>query len=554
MSGIVEKGFSISHEFDGAKLKQTIKETVIKEWVGETSSNVSFSSRGDDSWGNVSVAGESYSNAKISNVDYSFEGSQSFETTTIQEKIDGSSDCDVFCGLNATQVSSHSDSISTTKGKDSISLTRKMSVQIAADDSMASSPSSPSGSAVLDLAVSCLKSSMQDSSGFSSTDPDIQSMIDDSTGTCGNSKIKSSISEVIDKAACSASMTKTVTKDLTGCEEDCSSSKSTSVAYSENGLVSISVNGSFKGEKEDYTCGPNGEKTGISKSKYQYAQGCYAGLDKDSEVLALYQAHQQESCEDDVCLALRVQSEQETHCEKEGTISWSISASEEEVSHGDAGGKNKTKDKTNKNGCIHTITRTFEIVNPVKDDSSTPQNPKYLRGDCSQFLGGGGGSSQSQAVNKSLAQLGGVDLDPPADFFGPLSFNASINPSQGSITGSVSFSNDPEYDTEDNGLIKKQTTTTTVCPQDVQENKKMIPCGAPMTIKSTGSPGSTKICKDFEFYACAEVGDVMQAIDLTAPGGSVVVEDTFSVSVSEGAKTGSACIKYHTPDDLKGQC
>ena len=46
----------------------------------------------------------------------------------------------------------------------------------------------------------------------------------------------------------------------------------------------------------------------------------------------------------------------------------------------------------------------------------------------------------------------------------------------------------------------------------------------------------------------------MQAIDLTAPGGSVVVEDTFSVSVSEGAKTGSACIKYHTPDDLKGQC
>lgn len=394
---------------------------------------------------------------------------------------------------------------------------------------------------------------MKDTSGFSSEDSDIQEMISASADTCGDSKISSSTSETIDKAACSASMSRTVTKDLTGCEDECSTDKSTSVNYSENGLVSISVSGSFKGEKEDYLCNSDGEKIGIKKTKYQYAQECYDGLDKDAEVLALYTAHQQEACEDDVCLALRVQSEQETHCEKEGTISWSINASEEEVNDED-GGKSKVKDKTNKNGCISSITRTFEFSSPVKDGNVPPQDPRYLRGDCAEYLAGAGGDPK-QALDAVLDKLGNLDTAPPAGFFGPLSFSANINPSQASITGSLSFSNDPEYDVEDpNGLIKKQTTTTTVCPQEVEKNKRSIPCGNPLTINIAGAPGSTKVCKDVELFPCAKPEDVQAAINLSAPGGAVITENTLSISVSDGAKTGSACIKYHTEADLKGQC
>ena len=552
MSGIVEKGFSISHEFDGNRLKSTIKKIVIKEWVGDVSSNINFVAAGDGSWGSVSVGGESYSNARIADIESAYEGTQAFKTTTVEQKIDASG-CDVFCGLTSSEVESFSDSISTTKGKDSISLTRKMSVQIADDETLRSSPSSPSGSALLDLAISCLKSELSSTGAFSSNDPDIQQMINDSADTCGDSKIKSSISETIDRGACSASISRTTTKDLTGCEEDCSSSESVSVNYSEDGLVSISVNGTFKGDKEDFNCDSNGAKLSIKKSKYAYAQDCYDGLDKDSKLLELYEAHQQEACETDVCLALRVQSESETHCEKEGTISWSISASEEEVS-ADDGVKRKIKEKTTKNGCISTITKTFEFVNPVKDGSVPPQDPRYLRGNCSAYLPGSIGQDPASALGAVLNAFGGLDTAAPGGFFGPISFSATVNPSQASINGSMTFTDDPEYEDDPQGLIKKSTTTETICPQEINEEKRNIPCGNAMNITTTGAPGSTKICKDFEFFPCADIGDVEAAIAQTAPGGAVVLENTFSVSVTEGAKTGSSCLKYHSAEDLKGQC
>lgn len=531
MSGIVEKGFSISHEFEGAVVKFSIITTTIKEWVGDTGSNYSFSSA-DEGYGSVSVGSESFSNARVISKEYSYEGSQTFLTTVVEQKVPPNQDCAAFCGLKASQLQSFSDVTSTTEAKDKKVTSRKMSAQIVDDETLRSLPQSTTGTALLDKVISCMQKKLKDSNAA----------CDGVTTT--------SRSENIDRTACSVSMEQTTTQDLSGCEEDCETTESTSVSYSDTGLVSISVSGDFRGVKEDYNCDADGNPTSIKKSKYQYAKSCYSNLNKDSKITALYTAHQKEACESDVCLALRVQSESESHCEQDGTISWSISASEEEVSD-PQDNQLKEKDNSQKQGCITNTTRTFSLSLPVKDESVVPQQPKYLRGDCAHLLDGGGLDAQTVEAKISAA-LGGLNTAPPGGSFGPLSLSVNINLSQGSLTGSMNFSDDPAYDTKNNGMIKKKIETETICPQTVNENKRQIPCGQAMNLLSYGQPGSTKKCLDVELFPCATEDDVIGALNVAA--GGLVVEDSMSVSISDGAKTGSACKRWHTDQDLRGKC
>lgn len=532
MSNVVEKGFSISHEYDGTKIKHTLITTTIKEWGGDASTNYSFSS-GDEDYGSVDAGGESFSNAKVVSKDTSYEGSQSFVTTVVEQKVDSNLDCDTFCGLKASQLQSFSDVTSTTEGKDKKVTSRKLSAQIADDDSLKSSPKSTTGTALLDKVISCM-----------------QGKLSEDTASCdGVTTVNRS--ENIDKGSCSVSMSQDISEDLTNCDKDCETTESTSVSYSDNGLVSISVSGDFKGAKEDYNCDAQGNKLSVKKTKYQYARGCYAGLDKDAKLLELYEEHQKEACETDVCLALRVQSESENHCEQDGSISWSISASEEEVKDPEDNNL-KERDSTQKQGCITNTTRTFEMTLPVKDNTVVAQQPRYLRGDCSHVVDGGGLDAATVEAKISAA-LQQVNTAPPAGSFGPLSFSANINLSGGSLSGSMSFSDDPAYDTPDLGLVKKKIETVTVCPQEVNEDKRQIPCGAAaMNILSYGGPGSTQKCLDLEFYPCAKEQDVIAALNITAAG--LVVEDSISVSVSDGSKSGSACKRWHTAADLRGKC
>lgn len=548
MSNIVEKGYSFSNEFDGAKLKKSIKKTVIKEWVGAATTNINTNiNGGDNEYGDITVAGQGYSNAKILNVSYEFRGDQAIKVTEVEQKID-TSGCPGPCGLPKNAIEDYSDSVSVEKGKDSMSFTRSISIKMSNDSSLVSSPSSPSGSSLIDLAISCVKTTLASGSSASSTDPQIQQMIQEASDACGDGKFDSSVNENIDREACAVSVSKTTSKKLGTCDSNCSASSSTSISYDDSGLVSISVSGDVKGEKEDYECDPSGIPIAISKTKMEYAEECFSGIDLDSKLISLYTAHQKESCESDVCLALRRQSKSKTVCRKEGTISYSISAAEEEVNEDSAKGKSKVKDKESKNGCLTTISRNFEFTVPVKDGNVVQQNPIYLSGDCSSVLNAG--SSSKNATTALMGKFGSMDTSAPAGFFGPLSMSLSV--SEGSLTGSVSFDNDPANDpanSNNNGMIKSSTTTTTTCPQEINTKTQSIPCGEDLEIKTAGAPGSTKICKDVEVFHCGTAADVIGALDIDG-GNGTVVEDSFSLSVSDGAKSGSACKKFHTDADL----
>jgi len=551
MSNIVEKGFNISNEFDGARLKHTIKKTIVKEWVGKATTNINIVEGGDDSYNTIVVAGESYSTAKITNVSYEFVGDQAIKVTEVEQKISPSS-CPKRCNFDQKDIEDFSDSVKVEKGKDSMSYSRDVSIKLSTEASLVSAPASPSGSALIDSLVACAQAAMSDNSNISSLDSEIQTMIDESSEQCGTGIFETSQNETIDKESCSVSLSKTITKNLNKCESNCSKSMSTSISYDDSGLVSINVSGDVKGEKEDFQCDSNGIPVSITKTKLQYAEECYDGIDLESKIVSLYNRHKKEACETDVCLALRLQSKSTTTCLDEGTISFSASASEEEVTD-EGGGKEKVKDKESKNGCTTSLTRTFEFSSKVGDPFAPIHTPVYLDGDCTSVLnkqGGGGG-----AISNFLGRL---NTSPPAGFFGPLSMSMNISPTSGSVSGSVNFDNSPANDPSKHGgkgMIKKLTTTTTVCPQEKDEKNVASGCGAggqPLKKTSIGAPGSTKICKDVEVYPCGTAQDILDAIDIQADG--TVVEDSFSISLSDGAKTGSACKKWHTDADLKGGC
>lgn len=550
MSKIVEKGYSISNEFEGSNLKHTIKKTIVKEWVGEVSSNINIVSGGSGGYSSVSVAGQSYGNAKISNVSYEFRGNQAIKVTEIEQKLTPEG-CIGPCGINEKNIDEFSDSVKIEKGKDSISFSRDIFIKVTNESSTLSVPFSRN-SGLIDSAISCAKRLISDTSSLSSSDPQISEMISEASSECGDEKLQTSLNEKIDKEGCSVSLSKTITKKLGACESNCEESSSTSISYDDAGLVSITVSGDIKGQKEDYQCDGNGIPISIKKSKHAYALECYKSVDLDSKLVDLYEEHKQEACEDDVCLALRVQSRSKNICEKDGTISYSLSASEEEVFDNN-GGDSKVKDKSNKSGCVTSITRTFEFSTNVRDPFTPLQNPEYLAGDCADVLNQTNGGNVVDFFAQSLSSL---DTSPPAGFFGPLSMSINASPSAGTLSGSVNFDNNPANDpskNSGNGMTKKQTVTTTVCPQEINDSWMIGACGGrDMQKFTTGSPGSTKECKDVEMFHCATADDIVQAININGKG--LIVEDTFSISLSDGAKTGSACKKWHTNKDLRGAC
>jgi hypothetical protein len=547
MATITEMGFSISHEFEGGIATKSTKTTTVREWLGDSQgSNVVRLSGSDGGYETITIAGIAYTNAKIVGQSSSYEGDQHFKDWTVEQKIDGGNDCSVFCGMTADQLESYSENISTSKTKDSASYTRSFSVQIAGKDQLASSPNSPSGSALIDKSINCIQAAFGQAPDFTSIDDDINDLIANAAVSCdpdGNySKTKT---ESIDRVGCSVSMSETTTKKL-GDDDCCVTSETYSLNWDENGLVTINVSGSINGQCEKYECA-GGERVGISKTKYDYALECFEDIDINQLLQDQYEKHKLEACETDVCLALRLTNKSETHCKEEGNISYSGSATEEEVGNC-LGVTSFVYEQSSKNGCIISMTRTFDINAPV-NQNFVKENPEYLDGDCTDQLDCG--DEADDAIKKAEAELANIDFDAPADFFGPLSLTINKSPSQGTISGSMSFTNDPQYDVDIDGLIKKKTITTTVC-QERKDNKKYnIPCGAAVFQSTVAAPGYTRKCIDVEAFPCATVKDIENEVDLQVPAGAVVTEDTMSVSVSRGAKTGSSCVKYHTAADLK---
>lgn len=535
MSGIVEKGFAISHEYEGSKVRKTLKTTTIKEWVGQSYQNVIVSDS-SGGYGTVSVAGETFSNAKILSQTYEVKGTygEHFRTIKIEQDITNTSDCTPFCGIDSIKLESFSDKTITVSRNKSSEVTRSMSVKIANDDTLRSLPGSPTGSSILDLAVACMISQMDAAAAG----------CDDGTDVNRN--------ENIDSANCSADISQTqITNEEEDCDGDgCSKSETTSISHSEDGLLSISISGDFSGTKEEYNCDSNGNKIGIKKSKFQFAQSCFSGIDLVAKVKQNYEESKKKVNCSDSCRALYLNSKSITKCEDKGSISWSISASEQDTSSDADGISKNVRDSWSKDGCITTITRSFEYSSASGGSGGGEERkPIMLSGDCPEP------SADATTSNDALMDaLGALDTNPPPGYYGPLSFNASISPTSGSISGSITFSNDKEFDSDDDSVIRKKITTTEVCGQRKNENEINIPCDNPIKISSAGEPGYTKVCVEVDAFPCATIDDITQALDINFPADSTVVEDNISISVSEGSKSGSACVKYHTKDDLKGDC
>lgn len=534
MSGIVEEGYSISHEYNGNIVQKTLKTITIKEWVGQSYDNVQISDS-TQGYSTVSVGGKSFSKARILSQTYEVQGAygEHFRTTKIEQDITGSqSDCIAFCNISALRVDSFTDKTSTSESAVSKSETRSMSVQVTNDDALRSLPGSPSASSVLDAALACMQKEM-----------------DAVVASCGE-QYTIQRSETIDNASCSASMSFTKTEDLRDCAEDCIMSESTSISYDEMGMVNINISGNIKGAKDEYNCDNNGNKISIKKTKFQFAEDCYASINARQKVLGQYEAHKQEPCEQDVCLALILNSESNSKCKDQGTISWSISATEQESLNDSSGMQVKTRDAEQKNGCITDITRSFEFKTTLGDPTKPYQVPIFLSGSCPPV----NPSNNQGLLDNLMSGFDGLDTSPPASFFGPLSFNASISLSSGSISGSLTFSNDKEYENVSQNIIRKKITKTEVCQQEKVNKEKSIPCGGMLKYNTTGSPGYTKECVEVEAYPCAQISDIINALNMQLGSADVILEDTISIGVNEGSKTGSACLKYHTQQDLKGNC
>ena len=596
MSSIVtEKGFSINHEFDGGRHKKGLEIITIKEWGGAAYSNVIFIAADEEGYGTVSVGGESYSDSKIIDKDTSLEGNQVFTTTTVEQKIKKVEGCEggLIGGLKEDLVDDYSKTITTSKTKEEISMEMTISISIAKDASLKSAPSSISGSALVDSAVSAAKVELDQFNWsdhvFDSNAKDKLSSVsgDDSDGDCngdgGDAGMSVNFSENIDRAACRASITKIIKKKLgEECEDKkngCNFEDSSSTSQGDRGLISATYSGSSRGVKDIYECDGSGNKTeDIKKTKMEFAEECFEDIDLEKKILEIIDEAAEDSddedggdgdgdddCSNDVCTAIKLTSKSITRCEDDGSITWNISASEEEVSTTMGASSNlkiKKKEKTNKNGCTSTITRSWDASIAVDNSSPVPQvksKPIYLRGDCS---GSDGSDSKTPggAEDALLGAVGDLDFSAPGGFYGPISLSLNVSPSSGTLSGSASFSNDPKYkEVDTDSIVKSSTTTTTVCPPKKPEmNSKKIPCGQNPATKSSAAkkPGHTRQCIEAEFYPCATIEDIKGHLTLTPPGDAAqVTEDTVQISMSDGGKSGSACIQYSTKDDLgQGNC
>lgn len=517
MENLTEIGFSVSHQFEGGRRKETIKKTTLKGWLGDSvGSNVVNLYGGDGGYEDLVFGGVTYSNAKVISQDSSYEGDQHFQTIVIEQKIEpDDEECIVIGELTSRQIKNYSDVTRTSRKDSSRTTTRTISLQLADPKDLESVPSSVVGEELLDLAISEINKVLDEDSGS------------DCESSGGN--IRLTRSESTDLMQCSASVTQTKEeRDI--CPEEgsnCNISRTESVSKDPKGKVTVSISGQISSDKEEFNCDDNGNRLSVSKSKYEHAKECYDSIDLAVELQGIYDSQPDNNVSNPCPEDFSLDSKSETHCEVAGTISFSASGSEKNSVDSGSGGEGEDpedvlpdgvdlEETESTNGCINRLDRKY---------------------------------SMKIGEKKARDALSSLNFSRPEGFFGP--FNLSFTNSKKSASVSMWFSDDPKYDVNTSTVFRSIDENKTVCPEQKTKKRFDIPCGKNIYQEKVKSPGYTKVCRDVEAFRCATNSEIISEILNDTPQGSVILEDTFNLNINDGSKTASGCIKYHTPDDLK---
>jgi hypothetical protein len=549
---ILEMGFSVSHEHDAGKLVKTFKNISVRAWVGESDTvNLVYLPDINEGYQTITILGREYINTKIIDRQSSIEDGQLYYTYELQQRIDNL-DCEVISGLKISEVESFNHSVSTSRNNESVSYTRSFSIQLVDQSNYISTPESASGSALIDKAISAINTALLNvPDDFVSIDEDINDLIQNAAQPCAvdeEGRYEKNRNEQIDIVKCSVEISETTSKRIS--EDDCCITSDTiGLRWDQNGLVGININGSIRGACQKYSgCE---EERKITKTKYDFALECFDEPAIREKIIEQYEKHQLETCETDVCLALRVTSKSVTHCHQAGTINFSYNAQEEEVLDKDNEAIVFIDEDTRKDGCIVDLTLNFDISAPV-NFSFVEKNPDYLIGDCShtEVI-----NTPEEAIKKSRAAFSKAvqagKFNSPEGFFGPLTFSMNECPSKGTIVGSLRFSNDLKYDVEtSDSLIKKRVREETVCVTEIADNRFQSPCACPIIQKQVVKPGYTDHSVSVEAFPCATLSDLKSQIQIPLEQDYVLTQSSSSFNVQEGALSAKSRAVYHTPEDL----
>jgi hypothetical protein len=219
---------------------------------------------------------------------------------------------------------------------------------------------------------------------------------------------------------------------------------------------------------------------------------------------------------EDYGLTFRITNKTVTHCEDAGTISWSASGSEQKPDDDGDRDPGTTKNETiSTNECNSTINRSYSI-------------------------GYSGGNAR--------AAFAALDFSPPEGYFGPIGIRYSEGAE--SATASMTFTNDPKYDVETDGVFKSIDEETITCRRQKDKQRYEIPCGGSVYQNVVTGPGYTRTCKDVQAFPCATSSEIIDGLAILPDDAEVVLEETFTISISSGSKSANSCVKYHTADDL----
>lgn len=545
-------GFSISHQHEGGKLIKSIKTISVKCWVGH-SEDVNLVHMPDitTEYTTVTLLGKVYDKTKIVNRQSVFEDRQLYYVYELEQRIDDT-ECTILGDLKVSEVESFSHNISTSRNNDNVSYTRSFSVQLVDSTNYVSMPKPASGSELIDKAISEInKELLIVPTDWTSIDEDINDVIANSAMPCENDeegRYSKNRSEQIDHVKCSVQISETTSKRIS-LDDCCVESQTVSLRWSENGLVSIGLNGSIKGGCQKFQgCG---DERVITKTRYDYALECFDEEEIRAKIISEYQKHELESCETDVCLALRINSKSITHSYQGGSINYSFNAQEEEVLDKDNDAFVYLNDDEKKNGCIIDLSRNFDISTPV-NTSFVEKNPDYLSGNCSHTEIENTAEEAILTSRKALERIVGEGkLDAPEGFFGPLSFSMNECPSKGNIVGVITYSNDPKYDIKiSDTLVRKKVREETVCVTEVQDNRFHSPCACPIIQKQVVQPGYTDVNVSVEAFPCATLSDLKAEIQLNLDPSVILTASSTSYSVQDGALSATTRARYHTEDDL----
>tara|TARA_B000000557_G_scaffold256130_1_gene247976 strand:+ start:5370 stop:7046 length:1677 start_codon:yes stop_codon:yes gene_type:complete len=552
---ITEIGFSINHEHSAGRLVKSLKNTTVTVWVGDAvDTNLIYLPDEEGGYKDIVLQGKTYENAKIIGHETDIRDGQLFYIYEIEQRVDPL-DCTILGTVLNAETESFSHTVSTSRSEDSITYTRTFALQMVDYDNYIAIDGSPTGTGLIDKAVSEINEAFKTApEDFSSVDEDINDVIANAARPCDDdeegryTKVRS---EKIDKVKCSVEISETVTKRIN--ENDCCvESQTISLNWSETGMVTISINGNIKGDCENFKgCD---ELREVTKTKYEYALECFDEEEIRQKIIDEYEKHKLEECETDLCLALRINNSSVTHCYQDGTINYSFTAQEEEVLEEDNSAKVYIYDNETKDGCISNINREFDISAPI-NNSFIEKNPDYLVGDCSHTEPTNTAEEAIELCREALRQISlDKKLDPSEGFFGPLNLTINECPSKGTISGTVSFSNDPKFDVvPSETVIKKKVRETTTCQTEIRDNRYSSPCACPIIQKQVMRPGSIQECLEVVAYPCATLSDLKKSLDIKIPDGAVVTDSNSNFSVNAGSLTANSCVTYHTQEQLN-QC